>query len=61
VHYRAFEARIVTRILEATATPRVLPDTLAETRSRLRETGATVSPRTLTSYAAAFRGDLQPE
>lgn len=61
VHYRAFEARVVTRILEATATPRVLPDTLAETRSRLRETGATVSPRTLTPYAAAFRGDFQPE
>jgi hypothetical protein len=38
VRYRAFDARVVERILEASATPRVLPDTLAvAARRRLRE------------------------
>ena len=63
VRYRAFDAGVVARILEAGAVPRVLPDTLAVAAlRRLREDvpGANVSARAMSDYAAAIRGDGDP-
>jgi transposase len=60
VRYGAFDAGVVTRILAANATPRVLPDTLAEAaRRRLREDFAhvAVAPRDMSDFAAAIRGE----
>lgn len=63
VQYRAFDAAIVTRILEARATPRSLPQTLAdEARRRLRSglPDTDVAPRELDAYTAAMRGEPEP-
>lgn len=58
VAYRAFDARIVERILETTATPRVLPDTATDTlRERLRDIVPPSEPRAMSHYAAALRDD----
>lgn len=59
VRYRAFDARVVARILETSATPRVLPDTLeAAAHRRLREDipGHHVTARPMQAYADAIRG-----
>jgi hypothetical protein len=58
VRYRAFDAQVVARILEATATPRPLPDTCEEkARARLDEAhkALEVPPRNLDVYTAALR------
>jgi len=59
VRYRAFDARVVARILEASATPRVLPDSgeLAS-QKRLRDDvpGGQVTARPMQAYADAIRG-----
>lgn len=60
VRYRAFDARVVARILEASAVPRPLPDTLDEqARRRLREDliDTRVEPRPMREFTAAIRGD----
>lgn len=64
VRYRAFDAKVVTRILEATATPRRLPESLAD--AALRRLGrdlahTAVPPRDLSTYAQAFRGERDQE
>ena len=58
VRYEAFDAATVTRILEQTATPRVLPDSgrMEAARLRLRSVQAPTTPRDLGVYAKAFRG-----
>lgn len=59
VRFRAFDAAVVTRILEASATPRPLPDSLDEqARRRLREdlVDTRVPPRPLHEFTAAIRG-----
>jgi hypothetical protein len=57
VRYEAFDAATVTRILEQTATPRVLPDTAVEdARLRLRDVQPPTAPRDLSLYSRAFRG-----
>ena len=64
IRYRAFDADTVTRILETTATPRVLPDSATQAaRERLRTELAhtDIAPRELSAYAAAFRGETDPE
>jgi transposase len=63
VRYRAFDAQVVARILEATATPRPLPDTCEEkARARLVEAhkALEVRPRTLDVYSAALRAGDAP-
>ncbi|MCP4244490.1 MAG: IS21 family transposase [bacterium] len=60
VRYRAFSEHTVTRILEATASPRLLPDTLADAAmERLRRELAhtDVPPRAMSAYARAIRGE----
>jgi hypothetical protein len=60
VRYRAFDASVVTRILEASAVPRPLPDTLDEqARRRLREdlVDTHVEPRPMREFTAAMRGE----
>ena len=60
VRYRAYDAAVVTRILEAAAEPRSLPDTLEDhARRRLRDSLAAehVEPRPMSAYAAALRGE----
>lgn len=60
VRYGAFDAGVVTRILEASATPRVLPDTLAQAaQRRLREDFAhtAVRPRDMADFADAIGDD----
>jgi hypothetical protein len=62
VRYRAFDAGTVTRILEAQATPRTLPEVLAdEARRRLRDDlpNTQAPPRDLTAYGAAIRGEKE--
>jgi transposase len=57
VRYKAFEARTIQRILERTAQPRALPDTLeAAAAQRLAEAArqAQVQPRPLQDYARAL-------
>lgn len=66
VHYRAFDGQAVTRILEATATLRPLPDSgLEAAQARLRETSRLleVKPRSLREYASALgeSGPREPE
>lgn len=64
VRFGAFDAERVTRILELTATPRVLPDTTVEgSLERLRQdlAHADVSPRKLDEYQRAFRGEAPTE
>jgi hypothetical protein len=64
VRYRAFSAHTVTRILESTASPRVLPDTLAEaSKERLRRDLAhtDVPPRAMGAIARAIRGEHDEE
>lgn len=64
VRYRAFDARTVARILEASAAPRILPDTLEEAaRRRLRDDipGGNVSARPMRAYAAAIRGNPEDD
>jgi transposase len=62
VRYRAFDAAIVTRIIETQAQPRSLPETLAdEARRRLRDglPKPQVLPRELDVYGAAMRGESE--
>ena len=57
--YRAFDAGVVTRILAASATPRVLPSTTdRRAQDRLAEQGAALAtaPRPLAEYAQAIAG-----
>jgi hypothetical protein len=64
VRYRAFDARTVARILEASYAPRILPDTLEEAaRRRLRDDipGGNVSARPMRAYAAAIRGEPEDD
>lgn len=64
VRYRAFNAETVERILRTTATPRLLPDTLAEAaRERLRRELAHthVPARPMSAYARAIRGEDVPD
>lgn len=64
VRYRAFDARIVARILEASARPRVLPDTLEQSaRRRLREDipGAEVTARPMQIYANILNNPGEPD
>ena len=64
VRYEAFDAATVTRILEQTATPRILPDDSErreEARRRLREVQAPIALRDMSVYARALRGHEQEE
>jgi hypothetical protein len=57
VRYRAFDAQVVERILQASALPRPLPDTCEEqARKRLEQVqkALDVHPRSLDVYAAAL-------
>ena len=57
VTYRAFDSKVIERILETSATPRVLPDSAAlAAAERLRGTVPATSPRDLSAYQAALRG-----
>lgn len=59
VRYRAFDTRVVARILEASATPRVLPDSgelAAQKRLRDEVPGGQVTARPMQAYADAIRG-----
>lgn len=57
VRYQAYDAHIVVRILEATATPRVLPsDGAAQLRDRLEGVTQRTEPRDPRAYADAFHG-----
>ena len=60
VRYRAFDVQAVTRILQSTATPRLLPDTLAAAaRERLRQELAhmQVPAREMGAYATTVRAE----
>ena len=64
VRYEAFDAATVTRILEQTATPRILPDDSDQreaARQRLREVQAPTALRNMSVYARALRGHEQEE
>jgi transposase len=64
VRYRAYDAGVVVRILEATATPRPLPTTEQErVRTQLAEQRAAlaVPPRSLAEYARVFESDGSEE
>lgn len=62
VDYRAFDSKVIERILQASATPRVLPDSAAvEATARLREAVRSTSPRPLQAYEAALRGSNSKE
>lgn len=61
VRYRAFDAQMVQRILEASATPRVLPDTALEAAQRLKSALPPIAPRPLEEYDAALRGYDEPK
>ena len=57
VRYRAFDGKVVKRILEASARPRSLPeDTEQAARARLASMITPTKPRSLSPYAAALRG-----
>ena len=63
-HSRAFDAGVVTRILAASATPRVLPSTTdRRAHHRLAEQGAALAtaPRSLSEYALAIAGTRDDE
>ena len=56
VRYRAFDANVVVRILETTATPRLLPDTAAlAATERLRSVVTPTTARPMEQYAAVIR------
>ena len=58
LRYRAYDARVVRRILETTAEPRVLPDAGREASlQRLREVLEAPAPRAMGEYAEALRDD----
>lgn len=57
VRYRAFDAQVVQRILEAGAKPRVLPDSTLELTQRLKSVLPVGNPRPLAQYTTALRGD----
>lgn len=64
VRYKAFDSKTVQRILERTAEPRTLPDTLeAAAAARLAEVArqSNVQPRPLADYARAFGGPPEQE
>jgi len=64
VRYEAFDAATVTRILEQTATPRILPDDSdrrEEGRRRLREVQNPTPLRDMNVYARALRGHEQED
>ena len=57
VRYRAYDSKVIERILETTATPRPLPDTAALAAvERLQGTVSPTTPRALSAYAAALGG-----
>jgi transposase len=55
--YRAFDSKVVERILAATATPRPLPDSTTSALERLREAVPKTTPRPLSDYEDAIRRD----
>lgn len=62
VRYRAFDGKVVARILEATASPRALPDQREQAdRARLDAALPATKPRSLECYGAALRGDSDQE
>ena len=61
VRFQAFDANVVVRILEATATPRVLPDSADHARRRLAGVVGHTAPRDMGAYAEAFRGRTPKE
>lgn len=62
VRYRAFDAAVVSRILEASATPRLLPEARLEAaQQRLATMLPTGPPRSLDLYDAALCGGLDPD
>jgi len=57
VRYRAFDGNVVQRIVEASATPRVLPDTAKQAATeRLKTALAPTFPRPMADYAAVIGG-----
>ena len=61
VRYRAFDGSVVQRILEASATPRVLPDTAKQAASdRLKSALVPTFPRPMTEYATLIGGEEDP-
>ena len=61
VRYQAFDANTVVRILEATATPRVLPDSADHARQRLAGVVKRTARRDMGAYAEALRGRIKEE
>jgi len=58
VHYRAYDARVVGRILEAHAQPRILPDAGQQAAiERLRNVIDAPAPRSMDVYASALRDE----
>lgn len=58
VRYRAFDGNIVQRIVEASATPRVLPDTATQAATdRLKSALVPTVPRPMSVYAAVIGDD----
>ncbi|MCP4677850.1 MAG: IS21 family transposase [Deltaproteobacteria bacterium] len=58
VRYRAFDGSVVQRIVEANATPRVLPNTAKQAAAeRLKYALTPTFPRSMTAYAAAISGN----
>jgi len=55
--YRAFDSKVVERILATTATPRALPDSTSSALERLREAVPRTAPRSLSDYETALRPD----
>jgi len=56
VRYRAFDGSVVERILQASATPRILPDTTKQMAQRLRTALQPTTPRPIDHYACALKG-----
>lgn len=56
VHYRAYDANTVVRILDHAAVPRILPDSAERARRRLRGALGHTPQRQLDTYASAIRG-----
>ncbi len=62
LRYRAFDGAVVQRIVEASATARLLPDTARlEIKDRLRAVMPPTTPRPPAHYAAAIKGEDAPE
>lgn len=62
VRYRAFDGAVVQRIVEASATPRVLPDTAKQAvTQRLKSALVPTAPRPMADYAAVIDGGDGPE